>query len=241
MIDIRDLLHEAAPAPRRPFDVDGVATRAARRGLWRRVLAWATVLGAAVSLAFPLESALVPAGHGGTTVESVRPSLLPDRSTPAAGTPRGTPARAARDARLGAPGTSGTSREVVAAGPTGAPAKGRPTPSGAVDECIVQGGDVGVDIPNAGGAGIGGFPTCDYTAAAPAGYAAFASSWEVDVTGVDGSQRVYGPRQQAAPPAHACGPVGVIKPGDHVHVVLYTGAENTASVESVKVGPTHHC
>jgi hypothetical protein len=120
-------------------------------------------------------------------------------------------------------------------GPSAAHARG-------MRQCVVSGGDYGVDVPPYGiSAGIGGYPTCDYVADARGGYAAFAASWEIDITKPNGTRTKLGPGPVVGVPAATCGSVGTVQVGDRVHVVLYTGAENAASVQSVKVRPTYHC
>jgi hypothetical protein len=65
--DIHDLLHRAAPIPRRPLDVAALVAR--RR---RRRLRW-LALGAVVGVGVPAGTVLVPAGDDGGRVQTVRP------------------------------------------------------------------------------------------------------------------------------------------------------------------------
>lgn len=64
MTDLRTMLHESAPTPRRPLDMVDVRRRAQRSGA-RRALAWLGAVGAVVALGVPVGgSLLAPAGEG---------------------------------------------------------------------------------------------------------------------------------------------------------------------------------
>jgi hypothetical protein len=242
---ITEFLEKAAPSPTRAVDITKVMTDAQRSPWYKRRWVWVAGVIAVGGATVPAGIALAPASSPGTRVISVQPHP---------GTPTGTPGRvddSSGNVAAGAAAGGGVnaSRDAEDVSGQGVPST-LPTPpattlppgsSSSADECIVTGGDYGVDAPPYGGAGLGGYPTCDYTAATPAGYTAYAASWEIDITKRDGTRITLGPGPVVANPAASCGVVGTIEPGDRVHVVLYTGAENAASVQSVKVGRDHHC
>ena len=245
MTDVRTVLRHGAGGPPKPLDLAAVAARAEHRRLWKRALAWVSALGAIAGLAVPVGTALVPAGHGHVAVRTVHPPGRADErlgSFVPAGGAASSPAATNRPG--GANASASTAAMAGGRGPALAAPSGRlltPSTTTTAHDCVVQGGDYGVDAPPYGGAGIGGYPTCDYVADARAGYRAYAASWEIDITKPNGVRTTIGPGPVVGAPHASCGAVGTIEPGDHVHVVLYTGAENTASVQWVKVGPGYHC
>jgi hypothetical protein len=105
-------------------------------------------------------------------------------------------------------------------------------------ECALGGGETGIDFDGRGGAGLGDYPSCDFTVRSRGGYVAN-GSWAVDVRHADESVSSYGPGQWGS--SQSCAPRGALKPGDRVHAVLYTGVENSASVFYVKLGAQYHC
>src|SRR5687767_14793883 len=78
MTDIRTLLHEAAPGPSAPLDVEVLVVRAAHRPWHRRVVVWLAGLVAVVGVGVPLRSVLVPSTDGDVDrVQTVRPAPAP--------------------------------------------------------------------------------------------------------------------------------------------------------------------
>jgi hypothetical protein len=85
MPDIRTLLHDAAPSPARPLQMDVVRARA-RRSSTRRLVAWIAGLGAVMGLGVPVGSGLLPSAGEGDRVSIIdpRPTI---ESTPTTGQP----------------------------------------------------------------------------------------------------------------------------------------------------------
>ena len=85
MADLRTLLHDAAPTPRGPLDLDAVRRRAGRLGV-RRAVAWVAGLGAVIGLGVPVAGGvgglLVPADDRPTAsrTASSRRTAVPRRS-----------------------------------------------------------------------------------------------------------------------------------------------------------------
>ena len=86
MSDIRTLLHEAAPTPLEPLDMEAVRARAVRR-MRRRLVALVTGVTALLAAAIPIgNSLLAPAGGGDASViiapppAVADPAVEPDRS-----------------------------------------------------------------------------------------------------------------------------------------------------------------
>jgi hypothetical protein len=227
---ITQFLEQAAPPPTRALDVAALAARAQRPRWLARRWAWLVGLLAVGGLAVPIGANLLPASSPSTrlVIEHARPGVSVTTTTVLGAPPVLTPG----------------SRLVPRPGHGQVPPRSATTaPSGnETDSCVVDGSEVGVDPAGMGGAGIGDFPGCDYDASSDAGYTAN-GAWEMSVTRPDGSVDHYGPGYVSGPDrtGHACGPVGTVHAGDHVHVILYAGAENSAHTYYVRVGPKYHC
>ena len=115
------------------------------------------------------------------------------------------------------------------------------TPPSDRDECVVRGGDTGVENrdPVFVSAGWGDYPQCQYTAHDAAGYSTNARNWEIRVVHPDESLDFWS--TAASPSDPSCGGVGTIEPGDQVSIHLFAGSEGTALGYYLAVGPMYHC
>jgi hypothetical protein len=260
MPDLSTLLHDSAPAPRRPLDLAAVHQRARLSGVRRRLL-WLGGLGALLALPGGA-GILAPAGDGGDTVDSRRPpAITPDRPAvgddgPAAdaggtaapgdgddaiaagtgtrGTPTTSPAPASSAADAGAP-------TLVEVGPTGGADGNVPTPFPSASACAVD--DVG-HVP-------GEERRCRFTATAGGG-ASLRSSGPTSSVGARGRVIItrngqttthevqYQSVRAGELGAFACG--GLIEPGDLVEVVLTTkSTPDDGTVTTLGAGEGWEC
>jgi hypothetical protein len=242
MTDIRTLLHDAAAAPVEPLDMRPVLARARPRS--RRWLVWLASLSAVGAIGAPVGLQWANSGDHAQVRTLPAPQLF--------GTTTTTPGTAQNVSADGGGSGPGAASSLGADGlPTPAespaPAGGAVPAQSSADECVLIGrfapsGGIGVTggpAPPAG-AGFGNAPSqsCDYDATHAAGYVTSGGgNWELDVHHPDGTRVIYSP--PTANNWQACQPVGIVRPGDHVHATLADGV--TGPGDYLKVGPTYHC
>ena len=256
MTDLSTLLHESAPTPRRPLDLDAIHARAQRRGGWRR---W-WLGGLAAVLAVPASAGiLAPAHEGASTVDTDRrpPVVTPDEPPAPDGTAvGGDDGGATSDDRAGEPVAAGRPLAASTAGPDGSsPSPTTPVWSTAGDELDPMPAD---PYPLASACSVddaghtpGEERRCRFTASGRGG-ASLRSSGPTSPVGSSGRVLVtrngqtttHEVRYQSVRAgefgAFACG--GLIEPGDLVEVVLTTkSTPDDGTVTTLGAGEGWEC
>ena len=233
MTDIRTLLHDAAPEPRAALDVDALLSRRPRR--WRTWLVSALAV-VAVGGGVAGTGALSPAGDGGTQLSTRRttPGPAPERTDNGGGGESGSgagaaPGNAAGSLTAGGPGSagltgSGDGSPAASSSGTGSGSGSGSSAAARAEEAegcrVDHAADRAVSLGPDGNGGLSAeeTPSCSYLATRPGGYRGL-GHFDLEIRR-DGTVLRISSRDGQ------CGPIGVIKPGDDVRVLLKKAAND---------------
>ena len=258
MTDLRTLLHDAAPTPRRPLDMAAVRRRSQRLGL-RRVGLWLGALGVLAGVAVPVAGGLVPSsgpdagvdvGPGPTTTTTLDPD--PGDGGPVPSSIPADEAEASTASRVGSPRSGDDPSPVTPASPGNAGAPATTEPPAALAGQYPAAPECSVDNE---GLGAGEQRRCRFTATKTGGASLISSDGvdpeatvfrgEVFLTRAGRTTRYEvghsaGARAGEVGVAAGCSDV-VIEPGDLVEVVLTNGSGRQVATTTLGAGDGWAC